>query len=112
MKKIEAIIREEKLKDVRMALESAGFPSITVIDVKGRGAQGGLSLQWRVGEYRVDLLPKKMIMVVVADEDCDKVIDTICDYGSSGNAGDGKIFVTTVDEVIRVRTRETGLQAM
>lgn len=112
MKKIEAIIREEKLKDVRTALEAAGFSSMTVIDVKGRGAQGGLSLQWRVGQYRIELLPKKMIMLVVGDGDCQKVVDTICEYGSTGNVGDGKIFVSTIDDVIRVRTKESGQTAM
>lgn len=108
MKKIEAVIREEKLQEIRMALEEKGFMSMTVIDVKGRGAQGGISLQWRVGEYRIDLLPKKMLMIVVKDEDSQKVIDIICQISQSGNAGDGKIFISTIDEVIRVRTGEKG----
>ena len=108
MKKIEAIIREEKLPEIRTALEEQGFKGMTVYDVKGRGAQGGISLQWRVGDYRVDLLPKKMIVVVVKDQDYKKVVDTICKLGRSGSAGDGKIFVSTIDEVIRVRTEEYG----
>jgi nitrogen regulatory protein P-II 1 len=112
MKKIEAIIREEKLQEIRIALEEAGFIGMTVFDVKGRGAQGGISLQWRVGDYRIDLLPKKMIMLVVKDQDCPKVTNIICKVGQSGAAGDGKIFVSTVDEVIRVRTEESGETAL
>jgi nitrogen regulatory protein P-II 1 len=108
MKKIEAIIREEKLQEIRVALEEAGFIGMTVFDVKGRGAQGGISLQWRVGDYRIDLLPKKMIMLVVKDQDCKKVTDIICRISKSGAAGDGKIFISTIDEVIRVRTEECG----
>jgi nitrogen regulatory protein P-II 1 len=108
MKKIEAIIREEKLQEIRVALEEAGFMSMTVFDVKGRGAQGGVSLQWRVGEYRIELLPKKMIMLVVKDQDSTKVVDIICKISKSGAAGDGKIFISTIDEVIRIRTEESG----
>lgn len=108
MKKIEAIIREENLQDIRTGLEEAGFTSMTVIDVRGRGSQGGISLQWRVGEYRVELLPKKMMILVVNDQDYKTVVDIICRFGSTGKAGDGKIFISTVDEVIRVRTQETG----
>jgi nitrogen regulatory protein P-II 1 len=112
MKKIEAIIREEKLQEIRAALEEAGFIGMTVFDVKGRGAQGGISLQWRVGDYRIDLLPKKMIMLVIKDEDCKKVTDIICKISQSGAAGDGKIFISTIDEVIRVRTEECGEKAL
>ncbi len=112
MKKIEAIIREEKLQEVRAALEEAGFIGMTVFDVKGRGAQGGISLQWRVGDYRIDLLPKKMIMLVVKDQDSQQVIDIICKTSKTGAAGDGKIFISTIDEVIRVRTDENGETAL
>jgi nitrogen regulatory protein P-II 1 len=112
MKKIEAIVREEKLHEIRVALEEQGFRCITVFDVKGRGAQGGISLQWRVGDYRVELLPKKMLMMVVKDTEYKKVVDIICRISKSGSAGDGKIFVSTVDEVIRVRTEENGEKAV
>jgi nitrogen regulatory protein P-II 1 len=108
LKKIEAIVREEKLQELRIALEEQGFYGMTVFDVKGRGAQGGISLQWRVGEYRIELLPKKLLMIVVKDADCQKVVDIICQINKSGTAGDGKIFVSTVDEVIRIRTAEIG----
>ncbi len=112
MKKIEAIIREEKLGEVKEALEKLNIFGMTVFDVKGRGSQRGISLQWRVGEYRVDFLPKKLVMMVVKDEECAPVIDTICAISGSGAAGDGKIFISTIDEVIRVRTRETGETAL
>jgi nitrogen regulatory protein P-II 1 len=112
MKKIEAVIREEKTQEVRVALEEAGFMGMTVYEVKGRGAQGGISLQWRVGDYRIDLLPKKMIMLVVKDQDYQKVVDIICKFSKTGAAGDGKIFISTVDEVIRVRTEECGEEAL
>ena len=108
MKKVEAIIREEKLQEIRTALEEKAFIGMTVLDVKGRGTQGGIALQWRIGEYRIELLPKKMIIMVVKDEDCQKVVDIICRLSQSGTAGDGKIFVSNVEEVIRVRTAECG----
>jgi nitrogen regulatory protein P-II 1 len=112
IKKIEAIIREEKLQDLRTALEDHGFGSMTVYEVKGRGAQGGITLQWRVGEYRIDFLPKKLIMLVVKDDQVKKVVDTICQVCQTGAAGDGKIFISTIDEVIRIRTGESGETAM
>lgn len=112
MKKIEAIIREEKLHEIRIQLEKQGIIGMTIYDVKGRGAQGGISLQWREGNHRIELLPKKMIMLVVKDEDCQKVVDVICSLSQSGSAGDGKIFVSTIDEVIRVRTAEYGEKAI
>jgi nitrogen regulatory protein P-II 1 len=108
MKKIEAIVREEKLGEIKDALEKMGVYSMTVFDVKGRGSQRGISLQWRAGEYRVDFLPKKMIMLVVKESNVQQVVDIICEYGSTFHAGDGKIFISTIDEVIRIRTREVG----
>lgn len=112
MKKIEAIIREEKLQDIRIALEEQGFASMTVYDVKGRGAQGGITLQWRVGDYRIDFLPKRLIMLVVKDDEAKKVVDAICQVCQTGTAGDGKIFISTIDEVIRIRTGENGETAL
>ena len=108
MKKIEAIVREEKVHEIRTALEKQGFLGITVYDVKGRGAQGGIALQWRVGEYRIELIPKKMMMMVVKDEECQKAVDLICKISKSGAAGDGKIIISPVDEIIRIRTGECG----
>ncbi|GCC10796.1 nitrogen regulatory protein P-II [archaeon] len=112
MKKVEAIIRPEKLDPVKLSLEEAGFYGMTVNDVRGRGRQRGIILQWRVGEYRIDLLSKLKIEVVVDDDDVDKVIDAICEAAVTGKKGDGKIFVMPVDEAVRIRTREIGKKAV
>ncbi len=108
MKKIEAIIREEKFEVVKKALENKGFLGMTVTEVRGRGQQKGITLQWRVGEYQVDLLTKVKMEVVVADNDAQTVIDTICESARTGDIGDGIIFVQPVEQVCRVRTGETG----
>ncbi len=112
MKKVEAIIRPEKLEEVKHALEEAGFIGMTVTEVKGRGRQKGIEQQWRGRKYRVDLLPKVKIEMVVKDEDVDRVIDIIIEKARTGSIGDGKIFVSTVEEVIRVRTGEKGEKAI
>jgi len=104
VKKIEAIIREEKLDAVKKALEEKSYFGMTVSEVSGRGKQKGIPLQWRVGEYRVDLLPKLKIELVVLDEDVPVVIDTIVRNARTGETGDGKIFVLPVEGVVRVRT--------
>jgi nitrogen regulatory protein P-II 1 len=104
VKKIEAIIREEKLDPVKKALEGRSYFGMTVSEVSGRGKQRGIPLQWRVGEYRVDLLPKIKIELVVLDEDVTVVIDAIVGNARTGETGDGKIFVLPVETVVRVRT--------
>jgi nitrogen regulatory protein P-II 1 len=104
MKKIEAIIREERLDAVKKALEEKSYFGMTVSEVSGRGKQKGIVLQWRVGEYRVDLLPKLKIELVVLDEDVAPVIDAIVMNARTGDTGDGKIFVLPVETVVRVRT--------
>lgn len=104
MKKIEAIIREEKLGAVRVALEEKGYYGMTVSEVVGRGKQKGIALQWRVGEYRVDLLPKLKVEVVVLDEDLSEAITAIVRSSKTGEKGDGKIFVTPVETAVRIRT--------
>ena len=104
MKKIEAIIREERLDAVKKALEEKSYFGMTVSEVSGRGKQKGISLQWRVGEYHVDLLPKLKIELVVLDEDVSPVIDAIVMNARTGDTGDGKIFVLPVETVVRVRT--------
>jgi nitrogen regulatory protein P-II 1 len=104
MKKIEAIIREEKLNDVKHALEEKSYWGMTVSQVSGRGKQKGISLQWRAGEYRVDLLPKIKIELVVLEEDVSPVVDAIVANARTGETGDGKIFVLPVENVVRVRT--------
>lgn len=112
MKRIEAIIREEKLEPVKKALEEKGFISLTVTPVTGRGLQKGLCLQWRAGEYRVDLLPKLKMEVVVNDKDATTIIDTICEAARTGEIGDGMIFVLPVEQACRVRTGERGEEAL
>jgi nitrogen regulatory protein P-II 1 len=112
MKKIEAIIREEKLEAVRKALKDASYFGITVTEVSGHGRQGGITLQWRVGDYKVDLLPKIKVEVVVLDEDAASVVSTIARAARTGNIGDGKIFVLPVDDAMRIRTGDTGFDAI
>jgi nitrogen regulatory protein P-II 1 len=104
MKKIEAVIREEKFNAVKKALEEKSYFGMTVSEVSGRGRQKGIPLQWRVGEYRVDLLPKLKIELVVLDEDVPVAIDAIVRTARTGETGDGKIFVLPVETVVRVRT--------
>jgi len=112
MKKIEAIIREEKLEAVRKALEAESYLGMTVSEVSGRGREGGLALQWRAGEYRVEFLPKMKIEVVVLDEDLSRVLQAITANARTGERGDGKIFVTSVEEAIRIRTGDSGDNAI
>lgn len=109
MKKVEAIIRPEKLNDVKEALDELGFHGMNITQVTGRGAQRGIVHQGRGGEtVTVDMLAKVKIEVVVGDEAVEKVVDAIIRKARTGNIGDGKIFVMPVDEAIRVRTGERG----
>jgi nitrogen regulatory protein P-II 1 len=112
MKKIEAIIREEKLEPVRVALEGIGILGMTVAEVSGRGRQKGIPLQWRAGEYRVAFLPKVKIEVVVLDEELGKTLNTIVTRARTGERGDGKIFVIPIEDAVRVRTGEVGENAI
>lgn len=112
MKKIEAIIRPHKLDEVREALQEAGFRGLTVTEVKGYGRQMGHSEIYRGSEYTINFLPKTKIDIVCADANQDKAIDIILKHAKTGEVGDGKIFVSTIEEVIRVRTEETGESAV
>jgi nitrogen regulatory protein P-II 1 len=112
MKKIEAIIREERLEPVKQALEKIGCYGLTVTKVVGRGRQGGLVLQSRIGEYRVDLLPKVKIEMVVLDDDLGRMLDAVLVNARTGEIGDGKVFVFDVADVVRVRTGDTGVDAI
>lgn len=113
MKKVEAIIRPERLERVKDALADAGFIGLNVVNVTGRGAQKGISYEGRAGErFVVDMLPKVKLETVVRDSDAQKVVDIIVRVARTGNVGDGKIFISTVEEVIRVRTGERGEQAI
>jgi nitrogen regulatory protein P-II 1 len=104
MKKIEAIIREERLEAVKTALEEKSYFGMTVSAVSGRGRQKGIPLQWRAGEYRVDLLPKIKIELVVLDEDVTVAVDAVARNARTNEVGDGKIFILPVEGVVRIRT--------
>ena len=108
MKKIEAIIREERLDPVKKALEEIGILGMTVTEVSGRGQQKGIALQWRVCEYRVDFLPKLKVEVVCHDKECDAAVKAIMKSAKTDRVGDGKIFVIPVEAAFRIRTGETG----
>lgn len=112
MKKIEAIIRPHKLDEVREALQEAGFRGLTVTEVKGYGRQMGHSEIYRGSEYTINFLPKTKIDIVCSDANQDKAIDIILKHAKTGEVGDGKIFVSSIEEVIRVRTEETGEAAV
>jgi nitrogen regulatory protein P-II 1 len=112
MKKIEAIIKPFKLEDVKEALVENGIAGMTVSDVKGYGRQQGHSELYRGAEYVVDFLAKIKIEVIVNEEDVDSTISVIVDAAKTGKIGDGKIFVTPVDEVVRIRTEQRGNEAV
>lgn len=112
MKKIEAIIRPEKLDGVKLELDQLGFPGMTVTDVRGRGRQKGATQVWRGREYKVDLLPKVKLEIVVDDKDVEKVVAAILEVAPTQRIGDGKIFIQPIEEVIRVRTGERGKEAI
>ena len=112
MKKIEAIIRPHKLDEVRESLQEAGFRGLTVSEVKGYGRQGGHSEIYRGSEYTINFLPKVKIEIVCSDSAAEKAIDIILKKAKTGEVGDGKIFVLPVEEVIRVRTEESGEDAV
>ena len=112
MKKIEAIIKPFKLDDVKDALHDIGISGLTVVEAKGFGRQKGHTELYRGAEYVVDFLPKVKIEIVIDDHILDKALEAIQQAANTGRIGDGKIFVTTIDEVIRIRTGETGSDAI
>ena len=112
MKKIEAIIRPERLGIVRKALEELGYPGMTISEVKGHGRQKGLIQQWRGQEYRVDFLPKLKIEIVVIDEHATKTLNAIVRSARTGEMGDGKIFVLPIESAVRIRTGDEGKNAI
>ena len=112
MKKIEAIIKPFKLEDVKEALSSLGVQGMTVSEVKGFGRQKGHTEIYRGSEYTVDFLPKIKIEVVLADSLSAQAVDAIIKAAKTGKIGDGKVFVSAIDDAIRIRTEETGEQAV
>lgn len=112
MKRVEAIIRPERLEAAKDALIGLGHNGLTVCEVKGHGTQKGITQQWRGEEYVIDLLPKVSLIAVVHDHEVSDVIDAITKAARTDRIGDGKIFVSSVEQVIRVRTGESGPDAL
>lgn len=107
MKMVKAVVKPERFEFVKKALEDKGFNGMTITEVKGRGEQKGISLEYRGGLMTVDLLPKIQIEIVVRDSDLDTLISTLMESARTGKIGDGKIFVIPVEKSIRIRTGET-----
>ena len=112
MKKIEAIIQPHKLDAVKDALKTAGIDGITIYEVHGHGRQKGHTEVYRGAEYKVDVLPKVKIDLILADADLERVVGIIIDAARSGKIGDGKIFISTIDEAIRIRNGDRGATAL
>jgi len=112
MKKVEAIIKPFKLDDVREALSDAGINGMTATEVKGFGRQKGHTELYRGAEYVVDFLPKVKLEIVIAESDVERCVEVITDAAKTGKIGDGKIFVTNVEKIVRIRTGETDQDAI
>ena len=111
-KKIEAIFREEKLIAVKEALSEIGIIGMNVLEVRGHGRQGGIELAGRIGTYKVDLLPRVQLNIILSDHNVNKTVETIQEAAQTGDIGDGLIFVYPVEDVIRIRTGERGREAL
>ena len=112
MKKIEAIIRPEKMDAVRKALEASGYPGITITEIEGHGRQKGTIQQWRGDDYKLEFLPKIKVEIVCRDADEEKIVQSVLEAAFTGGVGDGKIFVYDVAKAVRIRTRERGEKAL
>jgi len=112
LKKIEAIIREDKLNDVKEALREIGIVGLNVFEIRGHGRQGGITLVGRSGSYQVDMLIKIQLNIILSEANLEETIETILNSASTGETGDGLIFVYPVEEAIRIRTRERGHEAV
>jgi nitrogen regulatory protein P-II 1 len=112
LKKVEAIIREDKINDVKEALSEIGIVGMNMFEIRGHGRQGGIRLLGRAGAYQVDMLPKLQLNIVLSDRNLEATIEAILKSAYTGEPGDGLIFIYPVEEVIRVRTRERSQEAM
>ena len=112
MKKIEAVIRHHKVDDVKTALVEKGFQGLTITEVRGFGRQKGHSETYRGAEYKVDFVPKIKLELVVSASDCDAALETLTAAARTGQIGDGKVFVSELQNVVRIRTGETGEEAV
>jgi nitrogen regulatory protein P-II 1 len=111
-KKIEAILREEALDPVKDALHAIGIVGMNVFEVRGHGRQGGIELSWRGTSYRMDLIPKIQLNIILSDHNVERTIDAIIQAARTGQEGDGLIFIYPVDDVVRIRTGERGHDAL
>jgi nitrogen regulatory protein P-II 1 len=111
-KRIEAIIREEKLNDVKEALSAIGIVGLNINEIRGHGRQGGILLSGRTGSYKVDLLPRIQVNIVLSEHNVEKTIETIIAAARTDQIGDGIIFIHPVEDVIRIRTGERGREAL
>ena len=112
MKRVVAIIRQEKFEDIKRKLVEVGCDGMTVSEVKGRGSQKGVRESYRGSSYCIDLIPKTRLEIVVKDEELDLIVDAIKKGAYTGNIGDGKIFIQSIDNVIKIRTGEEGDRAV
>jgi nitrogen regulatory protein P-II 1 len=112
LKKIEALIRPERLDAVMEELRKLGYPGMTVTEVRGHGKQKGVTQRWRGAEYRVEFLPKMKLEAVVLDEDTGKVVSAVVRAARTGSIGDGKVFIYDVEDAVRIRTGESGFNAI
>jgi nitrogen regulatory protein PII len=112
MQKITAIIRPERLEDVKKGLSERGYPGVSVTQIEGHGRQKGLTQQFRGREYTIDMIPKVKVEIVAKDEDIKELVAAIIKAARTGEVGDGKIFVSPITAVYRIRTGETGDQAV
>ena len=112
MKKIEAIIRPFKINEVKLALVKEGIGGMTVIKVSGFGRQKGQTERYKGSEYSIEMIDKIKIEIVASDEKVDKIIDTIISTAKTGEIGDGKIFISSIDRIVRIRTNDSNLQAL
>jgi nitrogen regulatory protein P-II 1 len=112
MKLITAIVKPFKLDDVKSALQAAGITGITVSEVRGFGRQGGHTEVYRGAEYRIDFVPKVRLEIVVADESVDSIVGAIAEAARTGKIGDGKIWVSDIAQIVRIRTGESGVDAI
>lgn len=110
--KIEAIIREEKLDEVKEALRSIGIVGMNIFEVHGHGRQGGIPLAWRGTAYVMDMIPKIQLNIVLSPHNVEKTVETICKAANTGEAGDGLIFIHDIKDVVRIRTGERGSEAL
>lgn len=112
MKKIEAIIRPEKLDVVRKELDKSGYPGIMITEVEGHGKQKGIEQQWRGEKFKVEFLPKVKIEIVAKDNDADRIVSAIIQTARTGAVGDGKIFISDIKDAVRIRTGDRGDKAV